>query len=272
MKAFANPILLLIIIALLVQHAVGGAELGGSAGMVTAWTLALCLTGLLVNGALALARAVSHRPGVLVLGIWSCIYLVLGSCAWVFATELDEDAREEQQQVARMEESWRSGEVSPFARNDEGVSLLAMAAASGGRGVALVQELLALPQAAENREELCRAALAAAGAGRRAGLELLLDHGVPADAECDGQLLLHAAVLGDHVDTADYLLGRGAKVDAADAEGNTALMHAALNGNVPMVKLLLKRGANPALQNQEGRDAASLAANDDVEQLLEPAN
>lgn len=63
-------------------------------------------------------------------------------------------------------------------------------------------------------------------------------------------------------DLVALLLGRGAKVNQADAMNRvTPLMRAAQSGNVECVKLLLAAGADPALKDAEGLTAREWAAN-----------
>ena len=52
-----------------------------------------------------------------------------------------------------------------------------------------------------------------------------------------------------------FLLDKGARVDAQDKDGKTALILAATKGYRDMVELLLKRGANPTLSDTGGRTA-----------------
>ena len=58
MKDYANPLLLLIIIALLSWKVSVGIE---TPSAVEIWMLTLCITGFIVNGLLALARAMAQR-------------------------------------------------------------------------------------------------------------------------------------------------------------------------------------------------------------------
>ncbi|KAJ9437616.1 Ankyrin repeat and KH domain-containing protein mask [Diplonema papillatum] len=60
----------------------------------------------------------------------------------------------------------------------------------------------------------------------------------------DGTTGLHAAAAHGKVEVAEWLVRRGAAVDARDGRGHTPLMCAARNGKMPAVSLLLREGAD----------------------------
>ncbi len=66
--------------------------------------------------------------------------------------------------------------------------------------------------------------------------------------------LLLAAFNG-HLGVVQFLLDKGAGINASDADGKTALILAATKGYRDMVELLLKMGANPMLSDAGGRTA-----------------
>jgi ankyrin repeat protein len=84
---------------------------------------------------------------------------------------------------------------------------------------------------------------------------------------------MRAAFKG-RADAVRDLLGRGADVDAADAEGYTALHCAAEAGRADVVDVLLRHGANAKATTAKGRTAAEVAAatgKSKVMRLLEKA-
>lgn len=274
MKSLANPVLLLavmVILAVQVHYSVDGPP--EVAGGISAWAMTLCAVGLLVNGALALSRALARRRRVMRLVIWSFFYLVLGSTAWVLATNADEEARADAAALKAMLAAWPQDDAEyPFTATQETAECLLTVAARSGH-LSVLQKVLSLPAAPAHTAELLQAAQAAAEAGQTAALQALLDAGVKADAPCRGGTALHAAVANGRMRAAELMLERGANPDTADADGYTPLMHAAMNDDAPMVKLLLKHGANPDIKTaQDGRDAASMTRSGEVEALLSPAD
>ncbi|MGH7676216.1 MAG: ankyrin repeat domain-containing protein [Gemmatimonadales bacterium] len=88
---------------------------------------------------------------------------------------------------------------------------------------------------------------------RRRGAPRTPDGCWPADsAHLLGDVLsdaLYAAARNGHGQTVEYLLARGARIDAKGVFGATALHWAAFNGHAGIVELLLARGANVTLQD-----------------------
>lgn len=85
----------------------------------------------------------------------------------------------------------------------------------------------------------------AAYRGHKEIAELLLAHGVRADAKDEnGRTPLSSAAFGGNTDIAELLIQRGAKVNDATTKGVTPLMRAADSHAVGTVKLLLKHGAD----------------------------
>jgi ankyrin repeat protein len=78
------------------------------------------------------------------------------------------------------------------------------------------------------------------------------DHWPASSAHLAGDVLsdaLYAAARNGHAEVVEYLLARGASVDARGVFGATALHWAAMNGHEPVVNLLLARGARTDLQD-----------------------
>eukprot|EP01017_Pseudomicrothorax_dubius_P048202 TRINITY_DN8735_c0_g1_i1.p1 TRINITY_DN8735_c0_g1~~TRINITY_DN8735_c0_g1_i1.p1 ORF type:complete len:217 (+),score=20.69 TRINITY_DN8735_c0_g1_i1:130-780(+) len=70
---------------------------------------------------------------------------------------------------------------------------------------------------------------------------------------------LSLAALLSRTSVIDYLLLRGANIDAQDSRGNTALMVATINWNFEAIKLLVNRGADITIRDKYGYDAIDKA-------------
>ncbi len=70
------------------------------------------------------------------------------------------------------------------------------------------------------------------------------------------ELELHNATIARDSTRIEYLLKRGAKIDAPDTEGQTPLMVAVKSGDLSIVNGFLEYGANPSLQDNDGWTAA----------------
>jgi ankyrin repeat protein len=60
------------------------------------------------------------------------------------------------------------------------------------------------------------------------------------------------AASNDRLEAVQYLLQRGATVDATNSFGTTALHFAAFHGYAPIVRELARHGADPRLTNEYG--------------------
>jgi hypothetical protein len=103
------------------------------------------------------------------------------------------------------------------------------------------------------------------------GVKRALDYGeLAADTRNSLQAtaLMHAASFG-HLKVANFLVRRGADVNAQDIHEWTPLMWAAAEGQEKMVDFLLGNGANPCLTISDGRRAFHLAAENGHEKLAE---
>lgn len=77
-------------------------------------------------------------------------------------------------------------------------------------------------------------------------IEGLFEHGVDVNSKgYGGKTALHVAIDLDDEDTVNWLLSRGANIDALDDDACGALCRAAANGNQLIVQWLLERGADP---------------------------
>lgn len=85
--------------------------------------------------------------------------------------------------------------------------------------------------------------------------------------------LIYASFNG-HAAVVDYLLKKGAEVNATTANGSTALLFAARFGHLEVVELLLQNNADPNLANERGATAIDWALkteNTDIADLLRKA-
>jgi uncharacterized protein len=90
-----------------------------------------------------------------------------------------------------------------------------------------------------------------------------------------GASLLHfAAQAEEGADSiVNFLLARGASVNAKDNDGNTPLIFAAISGKNSVIQILLEAGADPSIRNDAGINAAEQAKEcPEIVSLLEPNN
>ena len=76
----------------------------------------------------------------------------------------------------------------------------------------------------------------------------------------EGETALHEAAENGHIEVCDYLIGRGAPLNARDDDGETPLHEAAGDGRLEVVKLLLASGAQLDPQDREGLTPLAQAA------------
>ncbi len=115
----------------------------------------------------------------------------------------------------------------------------------------------------------------AARDGNKEVVQLLLAKGVAVDAKNNSGMtaLILACGAGHTKEIAELLLAGGADVnaklnDASRAPGLTALMNASREGNKEVVQLLLAKGADVNAKMTDGRNALTIAATDEVRELL----
>jgi uncharacterized protein len=92
--------------------------------------------------------------------------------------------------------------------------------------------------------------------------EFLVDRGADVQAQSANTMCnypLHAAAAGRHAEVVAILLSNGAEVDGRQAGGYTALHSAAANGDEPTIRLLLAHEADRELQSEDGKTPMDLA-------------
>lgn len=129
----------------------------------------------------------------------------------------------------------------------------------------------------------------AAKYGQQQALELLVKHDAPLQP-CQnlghakvkkyyGNGPVHEIAFSGELAVLDYLLNRGAQLDAKNLDGVTPLMLAVIrsrkrNGelsqrHVEAVKTFLAKGANPGSKNEAGKTAMDFAKERDLEEIIE---
>jgi ankyrin repeat protein len=153
----------------------------------------------------------------------------------------------------------------PNTRNPQGQVGLYLALQTGGPRVA--DALWAHPGLevdaanAQGETPLMMAALK----GRLEWTQRLLERGARLNRE--GWTPLHYAASGPEPKVVEFLLARGAALEARSPNGSTPLMMAARYGSETSVDLLLARGADPRVRNDQGLDAAAFARADGRDKL-----
>ncbi len=101
----------------------------------------------------------------------------------------------------------------------------------------------------------------AAGEGRLAVVELLLDKGAAIEAKAeDGCTPLSTAAFNGHVDVVKLLLDRGAAVEGKHKDSVTPLAMAAQQGHIGVVRLLIEKGAVVDAKDSDGFTPLARAA------------
>lgn len=263
MRDYANPVLLLLVTALFAWAMTGSAEIESAWAQPGLWLLTVCATGCLVNGALCLARGLARRP-LLAGAVWSMVYMVLGSCAYVYLSQEEGVSRAE---TEKYRELIARPELSPYAVDEEGDSLLALAAGMGKDAV--VRRLLErYPHGEDQMPAMIHAAWYAAQRGQDVTLRRLLAAGVSPNADAADGTLLTAAVNSGKKKAVIALAEQGADVNLADAEGNTPFLHAVINGDVPTARYLKEKGADIRHVNHAGRSACDYSRSSRMDALL----
>ena len=110
--------------------------------------------------------------------------------------------------------------------------------------------------------------------GRTEIINLLLSKGAGVNLQDNaGRTALMMASSGPFPSAVSILLDNFADPNLADRVDHfTALMYAAAEGQLEVVKILLPRGADPSLKDKDGDTAASFAAKNGHQQIVEYLN
>jgi ankyrin repeat protein len=102
-------------------------------------------------------------------------------------------------------------------------------------------------------------------------VKLLVERGADLEFPADQPPLLEA-LQQDEIEVAEYLISKGADVNAISRTGNSSLMVACETRDVWIVELLLKNGADPNYTDEEGDhallEAAGMGATRIISELL----
>ncbi len=266
MKDYINPLLLLIIIALLSWKVSVGIE---TPSQVEIWLLTLCVSGFIVNGLLSFAQALARRRSIMNV-VWSMVYLIFCSCSWVTLRQ-EKDYHAEIAAYNALNAKWQVEHNNPFTLVDsEGRSLLELAAILGKKMA--VRGLLAQPEAAEASDVIFSAALHASENGRHELLRMLSQQpgGFDFDRCKDGITPLISAVLNNKSKCVSVLLTLKADPNMCDDNGVSPIMHAVIDNNRTIARLLMENGADPTLKDYTGRDALSCSRSEAMDEILNP--
>ncbi|RUS87623.1 hypothetical protein EGW08_004608 [Elysia chlorotica] len=92
--------------------------------------------------------------------------------------------------------------------------------------------------------------------------------GIDVNIEVQGRLPLHYAADYGQTDVMEYLLSKGAKVNAEDKYGITPLLSAIFEGHTSSVKLLMEKGADKSGKAPDGASYIDCAESEDIKALL----
>uniref|UniRef100_A0A0B7BP65 Uncharacterized protein n=1 Tax=Arion vulgaris TaxID=1028688 RepID=A0A0B7BP65_9EUPU len=86
--------------------------------------------------------------------------------------------------------------------------------------------------------------------------------------QIQGRYPLHYAADYGQTEVIEYLLSKGANINAPDKYGISPLLSAIFEGHTPSVKLLLERGADKSGKSPDGASYIDCAEKDEIKALL----
>lgn len=264
MWKYLNLVLFAVVICVLLWRVTMGMDGEGAGSGFDAVYLSVCATLCVLNVLIGMSRVLTRRGGHREL-MWGVAYLLVSATVLVSARQVSDAYGEEEYAAYRAAlEAWRGG-ADPYAENEQGESLLTLAAATGRRDV--LEHVL--EQAPAPVDQLQRAAQVAASRNFTESLRALLAHGLDINALHDGTTLLCSAAQNGQLAAAQELLRAGADPNGVDEDGCTPLIHAVIARHAGLVGLLMKHGADPSLKDNSGRDAASFSTSAAIDGLLQ---
>jgi ankyrin repeat protein len=114
----------------------------------------------------------------------------------------------------------------------------------------------ALEKGADPTEELFNAVIG----GDKKRVDFLLSKGADINAlDSNGSAPIHLAAMGKQREMVAFLIEKGADADRADNAGMTPLLYAAMRDDIPTAKLLIEKGADVNQASNEGFTPLTLA-------------
>ncbi|XP_005094277.1 myotrophin [Aplysia californica] len=105
--------------------------------------------------------------------------------------------------------------------------------------------------------------------GELSGIQSAVEkEGVNVNKAITGRLPLHYAADYGQTEVINYLISKGALVNAPDKYGITPLLSAIFEGHTDCVKLLLEKGADKTGRSPDGATYIDCAEKDDIKALL----
>ena len=104
-------------------------------------------------------------------------------------------------------------------------------------------------------------------------LEIFLARGInvdsaPKEGAAAGYTPLMGAVINNKMELSQFLIDRGANVNATAGDGNAPLLIAAKEGNLELVKLLIEKGAKADYTNPDGETALHIAEENSHQDII----
>ncbi len=257
-----NAILLITLVSLTgwTAHCLGIDE--EVANWVIPTYMSILVMGLVLNGALILARVMS-KNSALEEWVWISSYFLIGCLIFGGDTQMLTGARiQREADIASI--TFSSPELQSTEAREQAIVFL--------QGIldndhALVASLF--PSSYHGDSEVAALAGTLAIQYRRPEmLRFLLDKGLSAQAAWDGTPLLITAIDTSRIRDVELLIKAGAQLNTADAQGMTPLITAVLVDHAEIVELLLEAGADPHKTSAVGYHASEYSRSKQVSELL----
>ncbi|KAK7098975.1 myotrophin-like [Littorina saxatilis] len=104
--------------------------------------------------------------------------------------------------------------------------------------------------------------------GEAAAVQEFVDKGRDVNAQINGRYPLHYAADYGQVEVIEYLLTKGAKINAPDKFEITPLLSAVFEGHTECVRVLLKKGADKSGKSPDGASYVDCAEKQEIKDLL----